>query len=302
MNKPGIRSLLCLVLASGCTEGPAATSSGSTLAGMTSGSSETGGAPTGPGTTSGSSETGELPTGSGTTGSSPDAGVGGGECDPWAQDCPAGFKCMAFAEEGEPAFMGDRCTAVVNDPKQEGDPCTVEDGWWTGIDDCDYGLVCWDVNQDTNTGHCVAMCTGTMDAYDCPAADDVCVFWVPGISHVCLTRCDPLIQDCEAGQSCLPEYAVNAAEWVCKAEYSFDEGQEFDDCTFANTCDPGLLCFDPSLAPECAGAQGGCCLSICDLGDPQCDGQGAECQSFYGFLGGEAPPEFADVGLCAVPG
>jgi len=234
--------------------------------------------------------------------SPPDAGVGDGECDPWAQDCPDGFKCMAFAEEGEGSFMGNTCTAVVADPNQDGDPCKVEGGWWTGIDDCDYGLVCWDINHETNTGNCVAMCTGSQDAYDCPSADDVCVFWVPGISHVCLTHCDPLIQDCNAGQACLPEYSTNAEEWVCKAEYSFDEGQEFDECALSNACDPGLMCFDPTLAIECAGAEVGCCLSICDLANPQCNGEGAECTSFYGFLGGEPPPEYADVGLCAVPG
>lgn len=46
---------------------------------------------------------------------------------------------MAYAEEGEPAFTGTKCTPVVPNPGVAGDPCKVEGGWWTGVDNCDYG-------------------------------------------------------------------------------------------------------------------------------------------------------------------
>lgn len=42
-------------------------------------------------------------------------------------------------------------------------------------------------------------------------------------------------------------------------------------------------------------------MSLCDLSDPQCNGEGAECLPFH-VIGGEAPPEHADVGLCELPG
>lgn len=135
-----------------------------------------------------------------------------------------------------------------------------------------------------------------------PEEDAVCAFWVPGISHVCLTTCDPQVQDCNVGQSCLSEWSGGAAEWVCKAEYSAKAGQAFDPCFAGNTCDPGLLCWDPTMAIECTDLESGCCLPLCSLSDPQCTGQGAECTPFYDLLEGQAPPEFADVGLCVLPG
>ena len=293
MNRLSIFSHTMLwVLVAGCTKSPEMTDPGSTT-----GDPSTGEAPT-----SGTSATVEAPTGSSGESPAPDAGSGDAQCDPWMQDCPAGYKCMACAEEGEPAFTGTKCTPVVAEPKVAGDPCHVEDGWWTGFDDCDYGLACWDINHETNAGRCVSLCTGSADAYDCPSAEDICVFWVPGLAHVCLETCDPLIQDCDPGQTCLPDWASNADEWVCYAEYSFDEGQEFDPCSFSNVCDPGLMCWDPTKAIECAGAQDGCCLSLCDLGAPLCNGDGAECTSFYDVLEGEAPPEFSEVGICILPG
>lgn len=294
MNKRSIFHVV-FVLVVGCGEGPA----GANPEAATGEGPSTGESPT-----SGAGDTDEPSTGLGTTGSQvpPDGGVGDGQCDPWQQDCPAGYKCMAFAEEDEASFSGNKCTPVVPSAKTVGDPCSVEGGWWSGIDDCDQGLVCWDINQETNTGHCVPLCTGSAEAHDCPSEDDVCVFWVPGISHVCLASCDPLVQDCDPGQACLPEWSSNAAEWVCAAEYSFDEGQEFDPCAFSNVCDPGLMCWDPGAAIECAGAETGCCLALCDLGAPQCNGEGAECTPFYEVIEGQAPPEFADVGLCVLPG
>jgi hypothetical protein len=299
MNKPLISlSTLCLVLVAAC---PAEQTTTAPDPGATMDAS----ASTGETPATGSSEAGETQAEDSTTGSElpgPDAGIGDGQCDPWAQDCPAGYKCMAYAPEDEFSFTGNKCTAVVDAPKAIGDPCHVEGGWWSGIDDCDYGLVCWDINHDTNEGQCVAMCTGSAEAAECPSSADVCAFWVTGISHVCLRTCDPLVQDCTPGQACLPEWGSNAEEWVCKAEYSFDEGQEFDPCAYSNVCNPGLVCWDPSKAIECTDPMNGCCLSLCDLGDPQCNGAGAECTPFYDTFDGEAPPEFGNVGLCVLPG
>ncbi|MBZ5715830.1 hypothetical protein [Nannocystis pusilla] len=244
--------------------------------------------------------TGEAPT-SGTGMASPDAGLDEEQCDPWAQDCPEGYKCMAYADEGSPVFTGNRCTPVAKDPGKIGDPCRVDVGWWTGVDDCDDGLACWNIHQETNTGECVSMCTGTPDSYDCPGDRDACVFWVPGIAHVCLPTCDPLLQDCQAADRlCLPEWGSDAEYWVCKPDYSFEEGQEFDVCEYGAVCDPGLVCSWPSDAVECDQTAEGCCLAICDLTDPVCHGEGAVCEPFYGP--GEAPPAYENVGVCGLPG
>jgi hypothetical protein len=281
-------TLTCSALVLGCSDTQDTTTKSETPTtepvGNTSSSSST---------TSSDSETGEDPT----------EGEELGQCDPWLQDCPDGFKCMAFAPEDEPVFTGNKCTPVASNPKQVGDPCKVEGGWWTGIDDCDYGLACWNINHADNTGQCVPLCTGNEDSYSCPQQKDLCVFWVPGIAHVCLPSCDPLLQDCDPGQACNPNWATLGQDFVCGPEYSFDEGQVFDPCEFSNACDPGLMCWDSVSAIECDQNSQGCCLPFCDLTKPDCTGQGAECVSFYDLLGGEpAPPHFADVGLCVLPG
>lgn len=284
-------SLLCAALVGGCSPTSNSTTDALTADSPSSSSSDASSdAPTSSGTTTDGGTTAE-PTGG-------DIGM----CDPWMQDCPGGYKCMAFAEEGEQAFTGTKCTPVVENPGKVGDPCKVEGGWWTGVDDCDYGLACWNINHDDNTGQCVALCTGTEDSYGCPGSDDICVFWVSGLAHVCLQGCDPLLQDCPDGQGCLPDWASNGQRFVCLAEYSFDEGQEFDPCEFSNMCDPGLMCRSPESAIECDQSAGGCCIAFCDINDPQCTGEGAQCTSFYSDLGDEPPPTFADVGICVIPG
>lgn len=275
--------LVGAVLVLGCTEAPKDTGADMTT------------------TTASSSGTEDAPTSSGTTAPTPDSGIGNAECDPWLQDCPAGLKCMAYAMEGEGHFTGTKCTPVAENPATAGDPCHVEGGWWTGVDNCDYGHACWHINHETNEGVCVPMCEGSVDAYSCPSEGEICVFWVKGLSHVCLETCDPLLQDCPAAQSCLPEWGGGAGDWVCVPEYSGDEGQAFDPCAYNNVCDPGLLCWDATEAVECAGSEY-CCLPLCDLDNPQCGGQGSECQSFYDVIEGEAPPAYASVGLCSLPG
>jgi hypothetical protein len=56
------------------------------------------------------------------------------------------------------AWNGTRCVPVAGMPGMPGDPCTVEDGPWSGRDDCAFGAMCWDVDPDTSMGECVAQC------------------------------------------------------------------------------------------------------------------------------------------------
>lgn len=221
-------------------------------------------------------------------------------CDPWAQDCPEGFKCMAYTDEGD-YFTGTKCTPVVPNGGVAGDECYADGGWSTGVDDCALGFACWNINPETNIGGCVALCTGTMESYGCPDQEDICVFWVPGLAHVCLETCDPFLQNCSPGQICGPNWATNAQEFVCYLDWSFEEGQEFDGCESSNTCDPGLICWDPAQAVECSPDDVGCCLAYCDLNDPSCTGQNAKCEPFYDDPD-TAPPEFANLGICRLPG
>jgi hypothetical protein len=219
-------------------------------------------------------------------------------CDPWAQDCPDGYKCMAYTDDGD-YFTGTKCTPVAPNGGVVGDECYADGGWSTGVDDCALGHACWNINPETSIGGCVALCTGTMDAYDCPDPADICVFWVPGLAHVCLESCDPFLQNCSSGQICGPNWASGGQEFVCYLDWSFEEGQEFDVCESPNTCDAGLICWDSAQATECAQDQP-CCLSYCDLDDPSCKGENAVCKPFY--EPGTAPPQFANLGICGLPG
>ena len=88
------------------------------------------------------------------------SGGGGGfnECDIEAQDCPEGEKCMPWANDGGDEWNGTRCSPIAKDPGPLGGPCLAEGSGTSGIDDCDLGLVCWQVDPKTNQGVCHAMC------------------------------------------------------------------------------------------------------------------------------------------------
>ena len=48
------------------------------------------------------------------------------DCDIWAQDCPEGEKCSAWANDGGGAWNATRCVPVDDDPDQVGEACNVE--------------------------------------------------------------------------------------------------------------------------------------------------------------------------------
>jgi hypothetical protein len=271
------------------------------------GGSETGGSPE---TTDAPATTGSAP--GTTTGAAPDSSGGPegpttdecaficvfdvgdtGECDPWAQDCPEGEKCSAYANDGGTAWNDTKCVGVAANPGQPGDACSVEGSGVSGIDSCDVGAMCWDVDAE-NEGVCVALCTGSPEApvcdggFGCAVANDVL--------NLCLSLCDPLAQDCPGDDLCV----ANGDQFLCVLDASGDAGQAFDPCEFANACDAGLLCVDPGASSECDVSAGGCCSPLCDLDAPSCPGADQQCLPW--FEEGSAPPGFEQVGICAVPG
>jgi len=215
-------------------------------------------------------------------------------CDVFAQDCPEGEKCSAYAEGGGSSWNATKCVPVGGDG-QPGEPCMAQGGGVSGLDDCAKGIMCWDVDE-MNQGTCVALCTGNesdpmcADGFFCPIFGD-------GVLNICLPTCDPLAQDCQGDDLCLPHNDT----FICALDASGVEGQVFDPCEFANVCDAGLLCVHPSAADECDPNAGGCCIPFCNVSDPDvvCPGVGQACVSFY--EPGMAPPEFAKVGTCMLP-
>lgn len=126
---------------------------------------------------------------------SPDGGGAAFECDLFAQDCPEGEKCMPWANDGGDHWNATRCSPIEPDAGVSGDECTADGSGVSGLDDCELGALCWDVD-DMNMGTCAEMCVG--DALDpiCPP-NTWCFSNESGGPNVCLA--DDL---CEADGAC----------------------------------------------------------------------------------------------------
>lgn len=218
-------------------------------------------------------------------------------CNVWTQDCPRGEKCMPWANQGGGVWNATRCTPLDANPAQPGDSCLVEGSGTSGIDNCDVSSMCWNVDGQTNQGTCVAFCEGSEDSPVCADPDTGCSITNFGVLILCLSRCDPLTQDCSDTEACYPE----PNGFFCSPDASGPTLGGFGDpCEFLNVCDPGLFCSEPETVPGCTGSSG-CCSEFCDLEDPgvECSGQGQSCTPAYDE--GEAPPGYEAVGLCVIP-
>ncbi len=216
------------------------------------------------------------------------------KCDVFAQDCADGQKCVAWAEGGGTSWNDTKCVAVTGDG-QHGDPCTTEGGGTTGVDDCALGFMCWDVVDDKGT--CVALCTGSADAPKC-IDDLVCVIANDGVLNLCLTPCDPLLQDCPGDDLCIP----NGEEFVCVLDASGEEGQVHDVCEFVNACAKGLTCQDAATASsECDPAAAGCCEPFCEFPDGACPAADQKCVQWFDPMTLPMDDPRLDIGVCAIP-
>ena len=214
------------------------------------------------------------------------------ECDVFAQDCPAGFKCMPWANDGGGSWNAAKCTPVAENPGAPGDPCVAEGGGVSGVDDCELGTMCWFLDAE-NKGTCIDMCKGTIDAPTCPDQSQICDISNDGVIIVCLNTCFPLTQDCPDGQICFWD---GATEFICDFDASGDLGKYQDPCAYINVCDYGLWCAGPESVPDCA-SDTGCCTPYCSLETPDCP-VGTVCEAWYEM--GSAPPGQEDIGGCVI--
>jgi hypothetical protein len=214
-------------------------------------------------------------------------------CDPWAQDCPDGEKCVFYANDGGSAPNANKCVPITGDGVA-GDPCS-----WGGIvegtDNCGADSVCWDVMDVDGefVGVCTSFCGGTKEEPLCPPSTS-CNILNDGVINLCLATCDPLIQDCAGvGMAC---YWANV-DFNCLA--TTEAHPTGEPCGFINDCIAGNVCLPPESFPACAGAS--CCGQFCDLANPEviCEPAGTECVTF--FEEGMAPPGYEDVGVCVLP-
>lgn len=218
------------------------------------------------------------------------------QCDTFAQNCPAGERCVPWSCDGSPSWNGTRCSPIADEPAGVGEACTVQQSRWSGLDDCERGAMCWSVDTITLEGTCVGLCVGTPDDPVCADSCAECRFDGEGVLAICLASCDPLMQDCAPDEGC---YLAGEA-YVC-AQSSAPDAVVGDPCDGITGCAPGDTCINGAFVPGCAEGDG-CCTAFCTVGDP--DGcaalPGTTCAAV--FLPGEGPACIPDTtGICVEP-
>lgn len=221
----------------------------------------------------------------------PDGGSHPDFCDPFAQDCPPDQKCTWWNLGEGTDWKGTKCVDVARDPALVGEPCVAPNGGFAGDDDCERGAMCFEVD-DNGDGECIALCGGNEQEPTCPA-DSACVVSSSALA-LCIETCDPIAQDCEPGDACIPHHTD---EYFCIIDASGDLGQLHDPCEFSNTCDPGFVCAGSPSASECDQKVTGCCQPYCDLDMPDtCTGVGQTCLPVFD----PQPAGFENVGICGI--
>lgn len=206
------------------------------------------------------------------------------DCDPFAQDCPDGEKCVPYSSTGD-GFDANKCVVITGDG-EPGDVCNYG-GIVDATDDCGADSYCW---ADGNVGVCLEFCQGTPDDPSCPEGFG-CLIDGDGSINLCTSSCSPVLQDCSPGFAC---YWTNAA-FTCAA--TTEDIALGEPCDAVNDCALGLACLSADILPSCAGDS--CCASFCDLSAPMCAQMGTQCSSFFGP---DVPPAgYEDVGICIVP-
>lgn len=213
-------------------------------------------------------------------------------CNVWLQDCPAGEKCRAYSPTHS---WWTTIGCVFEDPiaAKVGEPCERSGGIYAGLDSCERGAVCWDVDPLTNLGTCAALCDGAPHDPICPEGS-ACVLVDPMRAAFCLEPCDPLAPDpCTPGYvctlvadalACLPAQAAPAAV--------------AEPCERPSDCAAGLACVPGERLPACVGAA--CCTPFCELEQlgAGCPAQAPSCAPALS----DAPPGSAHVGVCVEQG
>lgn len=216
------------------------------------------------------------------------------ECSIWEHDCPRGEKCMPWANDGGNVWNATRCSPIDPNPDGPGESCMAEDSGVSGVDTCDGTSMCFGVDESLN-GYCTPFCLGSPESPTCADPTRSCTLGGDSVLALCLPACDPLEQDCPAGQGCY-EFSNG---FQCAPDASNEGGDDGDTCGFINDCSPGLICLQSTQTADCEDNTG-CCSPYCDITEPNtCLGEGEECVAFYAQ--GKAPPGLDNVGICALP-
>jgi len=223
-----------------------------------------------------------------------DTGEGDENCDPFVQDCPPGEKCVPWGPSG---WTGAKCVAITGDGAP-GESCTAPEGPTAGVDDCGFGSICFDIDEE-GKGTCVEQCTGSLVNPMCPQ-DHLCEIGQFKHLAVCFRTCDPLLAECPESAACLPQ---SDAFFCAKGGWN-PRSKTNAPCEAQGTCDKGLACLDASTASvACDPLMSACCQPYCKLPDGPCPNPDQQCRLWYGppfYPPDFTPPEgYEHVGVCA---
>jgi len=255
---------------------------------------DTGGSMT---TSSGTTTPDEPTTGDATTADNTTGVIGGGECDPKAQDCGEGQKCTAYGKVSGDEWNANKCVDVTGDGVA-GDPCTVEPpDKFSGIDNCAEGFICLNTDDEGKDGSCVSFCSMDDACPNNPGGKGLCLPDTnEGFLPICLPNCDPLLQDCPSGQGCYGDLSLDF--FICFIPDPMPgNGAENESCAFTNACLEGLSCEAGAVLDGCM--EEACCTPFCPL-----DGDGSECTAPEECIAYFPEPVAGaeNVGICVLPG
>lgn len=201
-------------------------------------------------------------------------------CDLFQQDCPNGYKCSEW--KGATEY---RCVPISPGPLPPWDSCDdpLPDD---GVDLCDKASTCYG-------GICHPFCQGDGRDPSCPPGS-FC-FIEGGAANIrCVKSCDPLVQDCSAGDLCRPVLGG----FTCVTDLSGGGGEAQDPCELDNSCAPGLWCAYAELVGGCQASY--CCTPFCDHTKlDTCPDEKHECIPWYEE--GDSPPGYESLGVCRLP-
>ena len=228
----------------------------------------------------------------------PDGGIGPiSECDGLQQldpECRPGQKCTING-----SLSVTHCVDIAREPRGLYEPCTAMGPGFSGNDDCDLGLLCWDVDEQGH-GTCTGLCDGDFNSCVCADPFAHLVFCQDCAVGLCLPDCDPLLQDCSGTDLCISY--LDRTRFTCVLDASGDAGQANDPCEFENSCDKGLLCLPATEATSaCPPGPTGCCQPFCDLGDMSpCPNPDQQCVPWFDPMD-NIPPNLENLGICKLP-
>jgi hypothetical protein len=203
-----------------------------------------------------------------------------GDCDPIAQNCPEGEKCVPWASQGG-TWDATKCV-VVNGDNMVGEACTYG-GVVESTDNCDANGWCFAVDEE-GMGTCYGFCElGEV----CPD-EQACLVANDNVIALCLDTCVPHhAENCAVGTVCA---------WVDDTLMCLPAPTLAPDspCPLGDYCAPGQVCVAGMMLEGCAAES--CCTDWCDTSEPDPCTLPETCQAFWPQ--GQAPVGLETAGVC----